>query len=296
MKRTAFKVAYIGSNFNGFQRQPDVRTVEGEIIDTLTEIGYINNLKDARFRIAGRTDAGVNSLGNVISFQTEEEIHINKINNYLPDDVQFLGTAPVRYGFKPRYAKQRWYRYILFRNDLDINKLNEVARVFEGKHDFTNFTKRYQKTTVRTIDKINITSSNIKLDKRMFRNSKANNFNSNQDFSSLNETYTPIFVDIYGESFLWNMIRKMMRVFTEYAVGNMDMDQIEHFLNPEKDEPRALIKVLEAENLILMDTIYDNIKFTYDDYAVEKFKRYLALKLVDYQRKYSIVECMLNSF
>ena len=55
MRRTAFKVAYIGSNFSGFQRQPDVRTVEGDIINTLMELEYIEDLKDARFRIAGRT-------------------------------------------------------------------------------------------------------------------------------------------------------------------------------------------------------------------------------------------------
>lgn len=296
MRRTAFKVAYIGSNFSGFQRQPDVRTVEGDIINTLMELEYIEDLKDARFRIAGRTDAGVNSLGNVVSFQSEKELHINKINRYLPEDVQFLAQAPVRFGFKPRYAKQRWYRYVLFRDDLDIDRLNEMASLFEGSHNFTNFTKRYQKTTTRTIDRISVTVPDIGEDERLKSSFKTNNFTKQQNFPHLNNNYSPIFIDVYGESFLWNMIRKMMRVFVEYSCGNMSYGQVEDYLNPKEDEPRAHIKVLEAENLILMDTIYDKINFQYDDYAVEKFKRYLASKLIDYQRSYGIVECILNSF
>ena len=156
MKRTALKIGYIGTNFHGFQRQPDLRTVEEELIYHLRKLGYIDDLKKSRFRIAGRTDAGVHSLGNVISFQSEKEVRVNEINNSLPDDIQILAKAPVRFGFKPRYAEMRQYRYLLFRDDLDIDKLNEVAEVFKGTHNFTNFTKRFQKTTTRTIADIKI--------------------------------------------------------------------------------------------------------------------------------------------
>ena len=156
MKRTALKIGYIGTNFHGFQRQPDVRTVEEELIYHLRKLGYIDDLKKSRFRIAGRTDAGVHSLGNVISFQSDKEVQVNEINNSLPDDIQILAKAPVRYAFKPRYAQMRQYRYLLFQ-EVDINKLNEVAEIFKGTHNFTNFTKRFQKTTTRTIDDIMIT-------------------------------------------------------------------------------------------------------------------------------------------
>ena len=126
MKRTALKIGYIGTNFHGFQRQPDLRTVEEELIYHLRKLDYIDDLKKSRFRIAGRTDAGVHSLGNVISFQSEKEVRVNEINNSLPDDIQILAKAPVRFGFKPRYAQMRQYRYVLFRQDLDLDKLNEV--------------------------------------------------------------------------------------------------------------------------------------------------------------------------
>ena len=285
MKRTALKIAYIGTNFHGFQRQPNLRTVEEELIYNLRKLEYIDDLKEARFRIAGRTDAGVHSLGNVISFQSEKEVRINQINNELPDDIQILASAPVRFGFKPRYAQMRQYRYILFDQGLDMDAVNEAAELFKGTHDFTNFTKRKQKTTVRTIDDIKIFKPTVYEDERCL----------NKNYAHLNTTYEPIFFDIYGESFLWNMVRKMMRVFLDVGLGKMDLDEVERLLNPEPDEPRAYIKVLEPENLILMDIQYDGIKFKYDDYACNRFKKDLITNLINYQKTYSIQECMLSS-
>ena len=281
MKRTALKIGYIGTNFHGFQRQPDVRTVEEELIYHLRKLDYIDELKKSRFRIAGRTDAGVHSLGNVISFQSEKEVRVNEINNSLPDDIQILAKAPVRYAFKPRYAQMRQYRYLLFQ-DLDIDKLNEVAELFKGTHNFTNFTKRFQKTTTRTIDDIKITK--VELDDYHKR-----------EFPNLHDTIAPIFIDIYGESFLWNMVRKMMRVFVDVAQDRMSLDDVRDLLNPPENSPRASIKVMEAEYLILMDIQYDGIKFTYDDYACKRFKRDLITSLDNLQKKYSIRESMIKS-
>lgn len=281
MKKTALKIGYIGTNFHGFQRQPDLRTVEEELIYHLRKLNYIDDLKKSRFRIAGRTDAGVHSLGNVISFQSEKDVRINEINNSLPDDIQILASAPVRYAFKPRYAQMRQYRYMLFQ-DLDIDKLKECADVFKGTHNFTNFTKRFQKTTTRTIDDIKIK----KIDLEDYHK---------KGFLNLHDTLSPILVDIYGESFLWNMVRKMMRVFVDVAIGKMDLDEIERLLNPEENDSRANIKVMGAEYLILMDIQYDGIKFRYDDYACERFKRDLVDSLLDLQKRYAIREFMIKS-
>ncbi|MBQ6512784.1 tRNA pseudouridine(38-40) synthase TruA [Methanobrevibacter sp.] len=281
MKRTALKIGYIGTNFHGFQRQPDLRTVEEELIYHLRKLDYIDDLKKSRFRIAGRTDAGVHSLGNVISFQSEKEVRVNEINNSLPDDIQILASAPVRYAFKPRYAQMRHYRYMLFQ-DLDVDKIRQVAEIFKGTHNFTNFTKRFQKTTTRTIDDIKITKVDL------------NDYHK-REFPNLHDTISPIFVDIYGESFLWNMVRKMMRVFVDVALGKMDLEEVERLLNPKENEPRAYIKVMEAEYLILMDIQYDGINFTYDDYACERFRRDLVDSLTDLQKRYAIRESMIKS-
>ena len=281
MKRTALKIGYIGTNFHGFQRQPDLRTVEEELIYHLRKLDYIDDLKKSRFRIAGRTDAGVHSLGNVISFQSEKDVRVNEINNSLPDDIQILASAPVRYAFKPRYAQMRQYRYMLFQ-DLGIDKLRECAEIFKGTHNFTNFTKRFQKTTTRTIDDIKVT----KVDLEDYHK---------REFPNLHDTLSPIFIDIYGESFLWNMVRKMMRVFVDVAIGKMTLDEVQDLLNPPQDAPRANIKVMEAEYLILMDIQYDGIKFRYDDYACERFKRDLVDSLSDLQKRYAIRESIVKS-
>lgn len=281
MKRTALKIGYIGTNFHGFQRQPDLRTVEEELIYHLRKLNYIDDLKKSRFRIAGRTDAGVHSLGNVISFQSEKDVRINEINNSLPDDIQILASAPVRYAFKPRYAQMRQYRYVLFQ-DLDIDKLKQCAEVFKGTHNFTNFTKRFQKTTTRTIEDIKITKADL------------TDYHK-KEFPNLHDTLSPIFVDIYGESFLWNMVRKMMRIFVDVATDKMSLDEVEKLLNPAKGDPRANIKVMEADYLILMDIQYDGIKFRYDDYACERFKRDLVDSLSDLQKRYAVRESMIKS-
>ena len=281
MKRTALKIGYIGTNFHGFQRQPDLRTVEEELIYHLRKLNYIDDLKKSRFRIAGRTDAGVHSLGNVISFQSEKDVRINEINNSLPDDIQILASAPVRYAFKPRYAQMRQYRYVLFQ-DLDIDKLKQCAEVFKGTHNFTNFTKRFQKTTTRTIEDIKITKADL------------TDYHK-KEFPNLHDTLSPIFVDICGESFLWNMVRKMMRVFVDVATDKMSLDEVEKLLNPAEGEPRANIKVMEADYLILMDIQYDGIKFRYDDYACERFKRDLVDSLSDLQKRYAVRESMIKS-
>lgn len=281
MKRTALKIGYIGTNFHGFQRQPDLRTVEEELIYHLRKLNYIDDLKKSRFRIAGRTDAGVHSLGNVISFQSEKDVRINEINNSLPDDIQILASAPVRYAFKPRYAQMRRYRYVLFQ-DLDIDKLKQCAEVFKGTHNFTNFTKRFQKTTTRTIEDIKITKADL------------TDYHK-KEFPNLHDTLSPIFVDIYGESFLWNMVRKMMRVFVDVATDKMSLDEVEKLLNPAEGDPRANIKVMEADYLILMDIQYDGIKFRYDDYACERFKRDLVDSLSDLQKRYAVRESMIKS-
>ena len=281
MKRTALKIGYIGTNFHGFQRQPDLRTVEEELIYHLRKLNYIDDLKKSRFRIAGRTDAGVHSLGNVISFQSEKEVRVNEINNSLPDDIQILASAPVRYAFKPRYAQMRQYRYMLFQ-DLDVEKLKECAEVFKGTHNFTNFTKRFQKTTTRTIDDIKVTKVDL------------NDYHK-KEFPNLHDTISPIFIDIYGESFLWNMVRKMIRVFIDFNIGKIDLDEIQNLLNPPEKSPRANIKVVEPDYLILMDIQYDGIKFKYDDYACNRFKRDLIDSLDNLQKKYAIRESMIKS-
>jgi tRNA pseudouridine38-40 synthase len=128
MRKVALKVAYIGTDFHGFQRQPDHRTVESELISALREVNLIDDLKDCGYAIAGRTDRGVHALGNVISFRTEGDVRINHINDLLPKSIRILAIAGVRFGFKPRYAQSRHYRYIIAGSeDMDLNNIKSAS-------------------------------------------------------------------------------------------------------------------------------------------------------------------------
>ena len=76
--------------------------------------------------------------------------------------------------------------------------------------------------------------------------------------------------------------------------GKLSLDDVRDLLNPPEDAPRAYIRVVDAENLILMDTRYDGIKFKYDEYACHRFRKTLVESLLDFQKNYAVNECLLN--
>lgn len=241
----ALKIAYIGTDFYGFQRQPGLVTVEGEILSALKAIGLITETLKCGFGIAGRTDRGVHALGNVISFLTEEEIHINQINDALPQDIRVLSQTRVPLRFKTRYAKSRHYRYLLINHgmnngeDLNLERMIEASEIFIGTHNFQNFSKRSERNPVRTIDEVEIL----------------------KDTNSIS-------IDVVGESFLWNMVRKMVSVLLSVGREDLKPNDIYEYFKPQKSVP---IKPMPPEGLILMDVCYEGIKFREDQYAKNKF-------------------------
>lgn len=240
MRKVALKVAYIGSNFSGFQRQADVPTVEGEIIKALQEIELIETPDASGFSIAGRTDKGVHAMGNVVAFRSENEIRINQINKALPSEVQFIAKAPVHFGFRPRYALRRYYRYIMVDFEgLDITKMQIASEYMVGTHNFLNFSKRSERNPIRTVESINISKNG-----------------------------QTIIVDVVGQSFLWKMVRKMIMVLYQCGKGEIDPERIPEYLNPHYSPG---LKPMPSSGLILMDVEYKNLKFRYDKYAGDLF-------------------------
>ncbi len=249
MRRVALKIAYIGTDFYGFQRQPGLPTVEGELLSALSEVGVIKDPDKCGFGIAGRTDRGVHALGNVISFLTEERVIINQINNALPNNIKILAHTNVPIRFKVRYALERHYRYLLVtnreihRNVLNLEKMKKASQIMIGTHDFSNFSKRSERSSIRAINCVEV-----------------------QRDSDL------IIVDVKGESFLWNMVRKIVSVLLMIGYGEIEVDRIYEFLNPQK---KAHIKPMPPEGLILMNVNYSGVEFTEDPYAQKSFTSHL---------------------
>ncbi|SHH50733.1 tRNA pseudouridine(38-40) synthase TruA [Thermosipho atlanticus] len=174
MKRFAIEFSYDGTNFFGYQGQPNVRTVQGELENALEKIFKQRIYTQA----AGRTDAGVHANGQVAAFNcpidrlTSKDVK-NALNANLPRDIYVKTAWEVEKNFNPRFAaKKRIYHYFIYTNErdvflrnyvwhfkykLNIEKMRKAAKFLEGEHDFTSFKKgNDRKNPVRTIYRIRI--------------------------------------------------------------------------------------------------------------------------------------------
>lgn len=145
------RVAYDGTAFHGWQVQPGLRTVQGELMTALA-----NALEVAcpTLHAAGRTDAGVHARGQVVSFECQTPLPMRalapRINRALPADVRVLEAHAAPDGFHARHsARARRYAYRLARRDdvllarhawcprrpIDVPALERATRALEGTHD-----------------------------------------------------------------------------------------------------------------------------------------------------------------
>ena len=169
MKRIKLTVAYDGTNYHGWQVQPNAVTIEGKLNEAISEL----TKETIQVIGASRTDAGVHALGNVAVFDTESRIPGGKfsyaLNQRLPDDIVIQQSQEVDKDFHPRYCTcEKTYEYVIlnrkfplpeYRNtaffyygDLDIKAMQEATKAFLGEHDFAGFCSAgaQVKTTVRT--------------------------------------------------------------------------------------------------------------------------------------------------
>ncbi|NPV54034.1 MAG: tRNA pseudouridine(38-40) synthase TruA [Firmicutes bacterium] len=147
---------YDGAAYSGFQLQAGVRTIQGELEKALLSI-----LKEpVRVTGAGRTDAGVHALGQVVNFRTSSRIPVDKfplaLNSILPPDIRIIDASEVDVGFHARYdAKSKVYCYKIqigphasafLRNyayhvplELDLDRMRAASECLVGRHDFRSF-------------------------------------------------------------------------------------------------------------------------------------------------------------
>ena len=169
-RRIKLVLSYDGTDFSGWQIQPEQRTVQGELEKALYKLhGEITSTI-----VAGRTDSGVHALGQVCHFDADSSIPGEKyreaINSLLPGDIRILSSIEVIHDFSARYsALMRSYKYLIqegtvpspfsrkyalsLRELPSLRYLNECARQVIGVHDFTAFTAAGDpsKTKIREI-------------------------------------------------------------------------------------------------------------------------------------------------
>lgn len=147
----AYRVAYDGQPYHGFQRQPDVRTVEGELFAALSALGVIDDgTTPPGYAAAGRTDAGVSALAQTVAFEGPEWLSPAALNGELPDSVRVWASTDVPPGFHAtHHATEREYTYFLYADGIDESLARTVLDGLSGEHDFHNLTPDDAGTTRR---------------------------------------------------------------------------------------------------------------------------------------------------
>ncbi|WP_211288726.1 tRNA pseudouridine(38-40) synthase TruA [Actinophytocola xinjiangensis] len=164
-------IAYDGTDFSGWARQPERRTVCGVIEDTLSMVLR----QDVRLTVAGRTDAGVHATGQVAHCDLADAppTLVERLARALPGDVRVHSAVPAPAAFDARFSALRrhyvyrvcdhpWAANPLRRNDtvnwprrLDLAALTDASATLLGEHDFVAFCKRRDgATTIRELQRL----------------------------------------------------------------------------------------------------------------------------------------------
>lgn len=161
-------LAYDGTGFHGYARQPDVRTVQG---DLETALGH--HAGPVETFVAGRTDKGVHAAGQVVSFGADDELDVagvrRSLNRQLGPEIAILDMSEAPADFHARFsATGRSYRYLVLDREppdpflartswhygrrLDEAAMNQAAAAFAGEHDFASFCRKAgDRSTVRLV-------------------------------------------------------------------------------------------------------------------------------------------------
>jgi tRNA pseudouridine38-40 synthase len=170
VRNISLLIAYDGTNYHGWQRQPGVVTVEQRLREAVQKV--LNH--EIKIYAGARTDSGVHALGQVINFRTEKGIELlnlaKGLNSLLPPDIRVMGASDEHESFHARYsARSKTYvycilneafnspflaRYVLhWPHSLDIPSMNEALKWILGEHDFSSFKKKdeFYKNPVREV-------------------------------------------------------------------------------------------------------------------------------------------------
>ena len=236
----------MGKNLIGWQKQRDKLNIQGTIEKAIEEITG----EEVDLTASGRTDRGVHALGQVANFKTNSNIPVEKIpialNTKLKKSIRILSAEEVDEKFHSRLTcKKKTYRYIInnseygtaiYRNlethipmKLNIEKMQEAVKYFEGEHDFKAFkaSGTSSKSSVRTIYKADV-------------------------FQMPNDR---IYIELTGNGFLYNMVRIIAGTLVDVGIGKIESKEIDTIIKSEKRENAG--KTLPPQGLYLVKVEYE---------------------------------------
>lgn len=245
MKRVKLVVAYEGTNYCGWQVQPNGITIEEVLNNALSELLG----EEIKVIGASRTDSGVHSLGNVAVFDTSTRIPPEKIcyalNQRLPEDIVVQSSREVPENFHPRHCySEKTYEYRIlnrkipiptmrrdtyfYYRDLDVEKMQKAAEYLVGRHDFKSFctVRTDVEDTVREILSCTV-------------------WKSPDDMITIRVT---------GTGFLYNMVRIIAGTLILAGVGEIAVDAVAQIL--EKRDRNAAGPTAPAHGLTMIGIRY----------------------------------------
>ena len=221
MRRIKITLDYIGTAYDGWQRQPDRDTVQKRVEEA------IFSLSGERVSVvaSGRTDAGVHALGQVAHFDVNAAIpaknYMTGVNHFLPPDIRILSAEEAPEDFHARFsAHEKTYTYCIYESrfdracyfnraarveqKLDLKKMKTAAEAFCGTHDFTSFCSAGADTTTftRTIKDIRVARSG-----------------------------GLVKISVTADGFLYNMVRRIAAVLVKAGKGQIDKAGAEKLIN-----------------------------------------------------------------
>ena len=246
VKRVRLTVAYDGTNYRGWQVQPNGITIEQVLNEKLSALLG----EEIVVTGASRTDSGVHSLGNIAIFDTNTRMPAEKIsfalNQRLPEDIVVQDSREVPSDWHPRYQNSRkTYEYRIlnrtfrmpgrrfdtyfYYHPLDVEKMQQAAAYLEGEHDFKSFCAvgAQVKTTTRTIYSCNVA----------------------RDAGDV------ITVRVTGNGFLYNMVRIIAGTLIKVGGGELSPEEIPLIL--EKKDRSAAGPTAPAHGLTMIGIEYE---------------------------------------
>jgi len=250
--RLAFTIGYIGRYFHGSQIQPDVETVQGELIRVFRKLKWLDpNEVSHNLVLSSRTDAGVNVRRNGGTVKIAKSLweSLNKrkmvraIDDQLCDGLVFLDVKEVAEDWNPRLAIHRIYRYRLegIQGWSDPGeKFVEWLELFVGIYDARNFARLEEgKNPIRKIYSCTPWEVNGRI----------------------------VGFEIIGEAFLWNQVRRTAMALHRLTIGELTQQEIKDAIK--YPETSVDFGVAPPEWLVLWDVVWPN--FNHDESTDSKF-------------------------
>jgi len=237
----AYRVAYDGRPYNGFQRQPDVPTVEGELLAALGRLDALDGNREipAGYAAAGRTDAGVSAVTQTVAFEGPDWLTPAAFNSELPGDIRVWASADVPDEFHATHdAESRTYTYYLHAPGADDGLAAETLSALSGEHDYHNLTPD-DKGTLRTLD------------------------------GTATRDGDCLVVELRAGGFARQLVRRVVGLLDEILRGVSPPSKVDSVFSPEPLPGPDGVAPAPAYPLVLTDVRYPGVTFERDEEAAE---------------------------